>query len=233
MDPKKLFADERLIGGCVFCGREPNTRDHVPSKAFLDDPLPENLPIVNACTACNQGFSADEEYLACFLEVVQCGTTDAEQLIRDKVRRTLTHSPGLSARIEAAKREDSAGRLVWVPELDRVKKIVLKLARGHSAYELSLPQLDDPCYVCIQPMLAMPDAEIAEFENAGSGEKRGWPEIGSRSFLRACGAKPYDTTEGPWIIVQPSRYRYSVDQLGGVIVRMVIGEYLACYIEWE
>lgn len=233
MDPKKLLADERLIGGCVFCGCEPNTRDHVPSKAFLDDPLPENLPIVDACTACNQGFSADEEYLACFLEAVQCGTTDSEQLIREKVRRALKHNPKLAARIEAAKTQDSAGGLVWIPESDRVTKIVLKLARGHTAYELSLPQLEDPCCVFIQPILAMPNAAIAEFENAGSGEERGWPEIGSRAFLRACGAQPYDSTDGPWITVQPGRYRYSVDQLGGVIVRIVIGEYLACHIEWE
>lgn len=108
MDPRQLSADERLVGGCVYCGREPDTSDHVPSKALLDNPLPDNLPVVDACTACNQGFSTDEEYLTCFLEAVQRGSTVAGSLIREKVQRTLTHNPKLAARIEAAKTEDSS-----------------------------------------------------------------------------------------------------------------------------
>lgn len=41
MDPRHLPVDSRLVGGCVFCGGEPGTRDHVPSKVLLDDPLPK------------------------------------------------------------------------------------------------------------------------------------------------------------------------------------------------
>jgi hypothetical protein len=233
VDPRQLFADERLFGGCVFCGCEPDTRDHVPSKALLDDPLPDNLPIVDACAACNQGFAADEEYLACFLEAVLRGTTVSEQLNREKVRRALTRNAKLAVRIEASKTEDAGGRLVWVPEFARVRNVVLKLARGHAAYELSLPQIDEPCSVLIQPFENLSGAARAEFEVAGSGEIRGWPEIGSRAFLRACGAKPYASIDGPWVVIQSGRYRYSVDQPGGVVVRIVIGEYLACLVEWE
>lgn len=76
MDPKHLFVDERLKGSCVYCGGPPETVDHVPSRVFLDDPLPENLPVVEACRECNGGFSLDEEYLACLLECVMTGTTD-------------------------------------------------------------------------------------------------------------------------------------------------------------
>jgi hypothetical protein len=39
MDPRHLPVDRRLVGGCVFCGGEPGTSDHVPSKVLLDDPL--------------------------------------------------------------------------------------------------------------------------------------------------------------------------------------------------
>ena len=233
MDPRQLFADERLLGGCVFCGCEPDTRDHVPSKTLLDDPLPNNLPIVDSCEACNQSFSLDEEYMACFLEAVLCGTTNPEYLRREKVRRTLTHNANLGARIEASKTVYGNGRMVWIPELDRVSNVVLKLARGHAAYELSLPQLEKPSTVHIQPFETLSVGERSEFESAGSGELRGWPEIGSRAFFRACGAAPYANTEGPWIVVQPNRYRYSVDQPGGVVVRIVVGEYLACQVDWE
>jgi hypothetical protein len=70
MDPRQLPIDNRLIGVCVFCGGHPDTRDHAPSKVFLDEPFPEDLAVVEACAECNRSFSIDEEYLACFLEAV-------------------------------------------------------------------------------------------------------------------------------------------------------------------
>ncbi len=119
-----------------------------------------------------------------------------------------------------------------MPDNDRVRNVVLKLARGHAAYELSLPQLDEPEEIVFGPLLAMSEVERADFESAGCGELRGWPEIGSRAFLRACGEFPCRNQEGSWIVVQPGRYRYSVDQSGDVAVRMVLAEYLACQVRW-
>ena len=37
MDPRHLFIDERHTGFCVYCGAQPDTRDHVPSKVFLKE----------------------------------------------------------------------------------------------------------------------------------------------------------------------------------------------------
>ena len=84
MDPRHLPVDSRLIGQCVFCGGEPGTSEHVPSKILLDDPLPGDVPTVEACATCNASFSLDEEYLACFLECVLCGTADAAAVGREK-----------------------------------------------------------------------------------------------------------------------------------------------------
>jgi hypothetical protein len=64
MDQLRDHADNRLINGCIYCGGPEETRDHVPSRVFLDSPPPENLPVVWACASCNQGFSLDEAYLA-------------------------------------------------------------------------------------------------------------------------------------------------------------------------
>ncbi|OHB79851.1 MAG: hypothetical protein A2Z25_03670 [Planctomycetes bacterium RBG_16_55_9] len=52
-------------------------------------------------------------------------------------------------------------------------------------------------------------------------------------FHRAAGAHPYTDQRGPWITVQEGRYRYAVDQDGGVCVRLVLSEYLGCTVEWE
>lgn len=70
MDPRHLFIDRRLTGMCVYCGDQPDTRDHVPSKVFLNEPYPPELPVVAACKRCNESFSLDEQYLACFLDCV-------------------------------------------------------------------------------------------------------------------------------------------------------------------
>jgi hypothetical protein len=53
----KTFSDKRHEAFCVYCGNAPDTDDHVPSKVLLDKPYPDQLPVVNACRSCNQGFS--------------------------------------------------------------------------------------------------------------------------------------------------------------------------------
>lgn len=234
MDPKHyLIGDKRTQGACVFCGREPDTKDHVPSKVFLDGPFPDQLPTVDACNKCNQGFSSDEEYLATLLEVVLSGSTDPAKMKRSKIKRAISQNTRLRDSLEACYRVDENGVATWLPESERVKNVVAKLARGHVAYELSFSVIEAPTSVIFQPLITMSDEDRDRFESAGSGGLRGWPEIGSRAFLRSVGAKPYTDTNGPWIDVQPERYRYSVDYNGSVNVRIVIADYLACEILWE
>src|SRR6266487_4139201 len=149
MDPRKLFADERNAAFCVFCGEEPTTREHAASRILLDDPLPEDLPLVSSCQKCNNGFSQDEEYLACLIDCVLSGSTDPAAVRRAKVRASLLHSPPLAARIAAGRQEDGSGQIVWKPEETRVRNVVVKLARGHAAHQYSEPQLEDPGHVLI------------------------------------------------------------------------------------
>jgi hypothetical protein len=233
MDPRHLFVDERLKdGGCVYCGAPSDTVDHVPSKVLLDSPFPDNLPGVDACSTCNQGFSLDEEYLACLLDCVLSGTVSPDGLQREKVKQILVQKPSLADRLNACRKDDGAGGLIWQPEMERVRNVVVKLARGHAAYELSLPQLDDPDEVDFVPLLTMSSRQRMDFENGQGDALQGWPEIGSRAFMRACNAFPGTSQTGRWIEIQQGRYRYAVDQPGGVVVQVVLSEYLACMVEW-
>ena len=76
--------------------------------------------------------------------------------------------------------------------------------------------------------------EISAFEQLADGKLDLWPEIGSRAFLRAFGKSPDQLPlSRDWIVVQPDRYRYAVAETGGVIVRMVLSEYLACEVVWD
>ena len=234
MDPRHLFIDERHTGMCVYCGTHPDTRDHVPSKVLLDEPYPPELPVVGACQGCNASFSMDEQYLACFLDCVICGGTETSGMHRSNVKRILEENPTLRYRIESARKGDAAENLFWEPEADRVRNVILKLARGHAAYEL-YPKLEKPRILGFAPLQILSDDQRSAFEQvAGDDEIDLWPEIGSRAFLRAFGKSPDRLPlSGGWVVVQPDRYRYAVVETGGVLVRMVLSEYLACEVAWE
>ena len=234
MDPRHLFIDERYTCICVYCGTQPDTRDHVPSKVLLDEPVPPELPVVGACRRCNDSFSLDEQYLACFLDCVICGDAEASGARRPNVKRILEEKPTLQSRIEGARKRDKADNLLWEAEADRVRNVILKLARGHAAYEL-YPKLEKPNTVSFASLQILSDDQRAAFEKvAGDNYIDLWPEIGSRAFLRAFG-KPPDRIplSGGWVVVQPDRYRYTVVETGGVLVRMVLSEYLACEVVWK
>jgi hypothetical protein len=234
MDPRHLVGmDERLkINACIYCGGNPSTRDHVPSKVFLDEPYPPGLPVVGACETCNVGFSLDEQYLACFIECVICGTDEPAGLRRLKIQRILASNTELKRRLCVSKRQQG-DTLHWVPEADRVRNVFVKLARSHAVYEL-FPVFGDPDRFECAPLMLMQPQQRTEFENGPLGAYAPWPEIGSRAFYRAAGVKVDAFAQsGDWIVVQPDRYRFAVNEIGGVEVLIVLSEYLGCIVSWD
>lgn len=231
MDPKKLFADERNSAFCVYCGSNPETRDHVPSKVLLDEPFPGNLPVVPACEKCNNFFSRDEPYLACFIECVIRGSVDPLKMQREKIRRILSEKLSIASLIAACCEENSVGELVWYPDIDRFRNIVLKLAQGHVAYELSEPQLDEPEVLNFVPIHTLTPEQLLKFETPPKESL--FPEFGSRAFLRLfTDSQGVFADDLGWQIIQPDRYRYLVFYSQRIGVRIVISEYLACEVLW-
>lgn len=242
MDQLQNLADDRLINGCVYCGGLADTRDHVPSRILLDNPYPENLPVVGACKICNQGFSKDEQYLVCLLESVLAGTTDPEKIGRDSVARAMKRAPALRARIDTA-RENINGRIVFMPEEDRVKNVILKLARGHSAFELSQPCTQEPDHYWCGALESLSEDQQDAFNAVHIQQLFG--EIGSRNMQRMFAAEVMLKSESgaqeklqvvvnDWVDVQEGRYRYlAIDDIHGVIIRIVISDYLACEVGWS
>lgn len=238
----KNLADERLIVGCVYCGGPGDTREHVPSKVFLDVPLPENLPVVGACRACNNGFSVDEEYLACLVESVVAGSSNPEHIRRPSVANILRRTPALSARLEAAKTCEH-GHTQFSIEPERVRRVVVKLARGHAAFELSQPCRDEPTSVWWGPLALMNEERLDEFDSSHVVGIFG--EIGSRGMQRIMVVqttlqsengerRTVDLVVNDWVDVQEGRYRYhAIDYGDAVRIKLVIGEYLACEVIWN
>lgn len=242
MDQLKSFADDRLIVGCIYCGGPEETREHVPSRVFLDAPLPENLPVVGACRKCNNDFSLDEVYLACLIEAVISGTANPECIRRPSVANILRRTPALRARLEAAKSFKN-GHAEFAIESERIRSIIVKLARGHAAFELSQPLRNEPASVWWQPLMMMVEEQLDDFEACQIAESFG--EIGSRGMQRWMVAQFFFQSDSgvtsmvgilvnDWIEVQEGRYRYhAIDDGDTVKIKMVIGDYLACEVVWS
>lgn len=229
------FADNRLIRGCVYCGGGSDTRDHVPSKCLLEQPYPENLPVVGCCDSCNQDFSKDEQYFVCLLESVLCGSTDPEKIRRPSVARIMQNSPALRQRIENSKTVVD-GQIAFEPEMERICNVMLKLARGHAAFELSQLCRTEPDHFWCGPLSLLPQ-ESQEVFNSVHFQKN-FGEIGSRNMQHILvtqitlnsedgGNQNIEMLINTWIDVQDDQYRFiAIDDMGTLIIRIVIAESL-------
>lgn len=221
------FGDQRQTWFCVYCGGPTETRDHIPSKVLLDEPNPTNLPIVPACQKCNAAFSLDEEYLACLLDCVLTGSVDADEYKRPKINRILNAKPALVSKLFQA-RQDAAVNTSFNVEMDRVRNVVLKLARGHAAFELNEPQLDEPSNISFVPFPEMCLDVKVRFEAPPRSAIS--PEVGSRAMYRLVLDEPGSST---WNIAQTGRYRYLASVGSAIVIRIVMSEYLACEVAWD
>ena len=238
MDYINEFVDERMKGGCVYCGgllaHDDTSSDHVPSKCLLQKPYPENLPTVETCVACNNSFSADEEYLFLFLNCVLSGSTDPDIQTNTKVGRALLRHNKLRERIERSKNVQALGgdmRVIWGPETDRIKRVIVKNAQGHALYEYGERMETEPEHVWMAPLETMTEVEIKNFENMETiGIIAGWPEVGSRMMTHISTGQ---NMRNSWIIVQDGVYRYRAEQHGVTYIRSVLFEYLATEVFWN
>ena len=229
MDPKHLFFDDRLKDGCAYCGTKTSyTRDHVPSKILLDEPYPENIPIVNSCKCCNSSFSEDELYLAALLECISSNSADLNYLKREKIKKAFEHSPLLQRRLSEARILDSEDKTIWNVELPRIENVLRKLVFGHACYELY------PVYFAEMEMKYAPLHTLSEelqdrfFYNPYSSIDV-LPELGTRAFMGVIVAGQNQFYAPEWIIVQEGRYRYAVTEENlSITVKIVLNEYLAC-----
>lgn len=241
MDQLNNYADNRLIRGCIYCGGSADTRDHVPSKCLLERPYPENLPVVGCCDSCNQDFSKDEQYLVCLIESVLCGSTDPEKIRRPSVARIMQNLPSLRQRIENSRTEVD-GQTAFIPETERIYNVMLKLARGHAAFELSQPCSTKPDHFWFGALSALSQESREAFDSVHFQQIFG--EVGSRNMQRLMVVQMMQPSENgeqqnvgmafnDWVDVQDDQYRYiAIDDMGLVIIRIVIAEYFACEVAW-
>lgn len=223
-------SDKRLDLICSYCGvNYPDTKDHVPSKILLDEPYPENLPVVPCCSKCNRSFSLDEEYVACLLECAIHGTTSIENLTRIKIKNILSKKESLRHRISNSLTSINGKTHFNVDvEVGRLENVFVKLAKGHIKYENSEPVIGSPTYWRFE---VLPNLPLKEREQFYACKKMDFlPEVGSRALVDLCSDNK-NNIYLRWQIVQPNIYHYMVitDPLS---VRIVIWNYLAVEAVW-
>lgn len=236
----KIFSDERLDYSCSYCGENtPATRDHVPSRILLDEPFPENLPLVGCCQKCNNSFSKDEEYFASAIECIIHSTSNPELLSREKIKKVLRHNSKLRQRIESSfikedpmLFEDIEQKLYFRIESDRFENVLIKLAKGHVKFEHSTPMFENPHIMWFKYIDELSKDEYTAFFNIEDSGKI--TEIGSRVFHKIHIDSAMQTYHNQWEIVQEERYEYCVSNNWGLTeVRIILSNYLACYIAWQ
>lgn len=199
-------------------GNVDTSRDHVPSKCFLTAPYPSELPVVEICHACNNGFSRDEEYAIAFLGAVLSGSTDPEKQTLAQSASVLRRTPKLRQRIEDSRTAGSTSTgealVLWKPEQERIDRVLIKNARGHAYFEFGEPVLSTPDWHWSRPLHGL--EQRAEFQRVELSAA--WPEVGSRMLTRVVTG---DDLSNGWVIVQPGVYRYAVFQDGGLVVRIM------------
>lgn len=239
VDKIEEFFDTRNSVWCIHCGGIladlVTTEDHVPTQSFLRKPRPHHLPKVATCFDCNNGFSKDEQYVGAFLSCVVSGTTEPEKQFNESAASALRKSPALRSMIDQSRTErfteSGEAQIIWMPDIDRVNRVVVKNARGHAFFELGEPMMSEPDSVWAYPISLLTPDQRAEFE--GENEVGGfavWPEVGSKMMTRLMTGQDLD---GSWVIVQDDIYRYEVNFDAGVRVRTVIFDYLATEVRWD
>ena len=142
--------------------------------------------------------------MGAFLASVICGSTEPDPQQFAAAARALARGPGLRRRIDRCRsvqrRLWGAPEIQWTPEIERVKRVIVKNAKGHAFYEIGEPMLMAPSWAGISPLSLLSPRQRKEFESGT--DNAFWPEVGSRLMQRMAigGLQP-----GGWIEVQPGR----------------------------
>ncbi len=213
-DQPNYFGDKRLkpfinkskneSNSCVYCGNMANTKEHLPTKGIFDSIEDLNLMILPACFSCNNSFSEAEKYFVCFIDYLKSKVYEDYE-IRSKTLRTFSKYPYLKDKIESHFIEIGNGQLKVDCDWDALELVMLKIARGHMAYEFSEIFMGEPKHFNYNFIFSINNEEVENYNSPVISNVL--PEIGSRMF-----EQQLITLEGDsvylWKVIKENQYRY-------------------------
>lgn len=224
---------------CVYCGDKADTREHCPSRAFLNKPYPTDLPTVPACKHCNNGFSADERYTSAYINYLY------EYYENSNIDIFASNDENINEIADARRAVEKFVQTSYSDE--RLMRIFTKLAICHATYEISAGYYGQDHTITItrivygiKPLLEL--AEWQELERVEIISDEILPEIGSRAFRNIYVVEmEMESTDGDgcripmllmdWVDVQEGFYKYQVYYKNGQVwVKMIIRDFLYCEV---
>ena len=229
MIQRNNYSDKRQRDYCTYCRNELGTRDHVPSKVFLEKPYPDNLPVVPCCKRCNESFSLDEQYLAVLLECIYSGSCELEKLKRNNIKQTLKNRPLLLKQMNQSIKFNRKGYEININE-KRIENVILKLAKGHLMFEFNTPEVKPPSSVFFDFVSTLNKEERETFVQPIKLTKM--PEIGCRACSNILVSNEGETYTY-WTNVQDHSYQYIVGYCNAYIVREIIRDIFVYEVVWN
>jgi hypothetical protein len=232
---------------CVYCGNPSDTREHCPSKVFLEKPLPTDLPVVPSCKECNNSFSGDELYVSVLIELLKNYCYKEEYPLKASTMKRIKERKDAQEAVASFEKI----RITNIIENDsRIIRILQKLAVCHATYELSEGYQCDKwtgqassLQYGFRPYLSQ--NEIDNMDSAIVINNMMFPEIGSRVYEHIYVVQPLlQSIDGDkqmmlnlcmmdWTDIQDDNYRYIcwLDN-DNIYVRIVIKEFLYAQIQF-
>lgn len=138
--PTKSLLSRSIRGaGRAFDIGEGNLADGIDSENDVSSSN-DYLPQVQICRRCNLSFSADETYLLCVLHAVMCGSLTPDETAHPEAARTLRSNGHIVAALRNRAHAQPSlfgeqDQFTLFPDLERIKRVVIKNARGHASHE--------------------------------------------------------------------------------------------------
>lgn len=106
---------------------------------------------------------------------------------KNLVKRALSRNLRLMVQLEKYRWYDDTGCPWWQSNEAQLHNVVMKLPKGHAAYELSELWHDESGVYSFCTIIAIPEVKRQDFEGMRSGFQCLWAELGSRGFQRSLG----------------------------------------------
>lgn len=216
---------------CPYCGNLADTKDHVPSKGFLDEPYPKMLRVIPCCKRCNSSFSLDEEYAFCAIECYVCRSLKIEDLERVKVQKILEHSPSILYGLveQNADNNSSNIKIDW----NRVGNAIKKNLIGHAYFELGT-DVGNIEEFWVKPLDNLSITELSKF--LSDEYPKIVPEIGSRlsqhQYVISEDGKNVGHFVNTWHVIDEKNYKYFVC-VESKTVKAVIRGKIAAFMRFQ
>lgn len=233
---------------CIYCGSKASSREHSPSKVFLNLPYPDNLPTLPACRKCNNSYSDDELYSEVFLDSLKCFSGYEDNISEENQSRIYKNM----AFYDAQKFYYNYVQDISVSVPEQLVGILKKLSFCHVVYELcegynygdqnTIEIIEFVCRFRFQ----MKNEQIEEFKMPINIDESVIPELGSRIYENIRIIEPLLKPIGGgadlkmnlvllfWTVIQENNYEYIVwIDKDFINVKIAIHDFTFVYVKYK